>query len=78
MRDKIERINMTQLVMTATAIAQTAKTARELNRQLSEMLESAEIDTDSIDFVSAYGYLEGDCDEKPLIEYVREQMQCKG
>lgn len=78
MRDKIERINMTQLVMTATAIAQTAKTARELNRQLSEMLESAGIDTDSIDFVSAYGYLEGDCDEKPLIEYVREQMQCKG
>ena len=78
MRDKIERINMTQLVMTATAIAQTAKTARELNRQLSEMLESAGIDTDSIDFVSAYGYLEGDRDEKPLIEYVREQMQCKG
>ena len=78
MRDKIERINMTQLVMTATAIAQTAKTARKLNRQLSEMLESAGIDTDSIDFVSAYGYLEGDRDEKPLIEYVREQMQCKG
>ena len=78
MRDKIERINMTQLVMIATAIAQTAKTARELNRQLSEMLESAGIDTDSVDFVSAYGYLEGDCDEKPLIEYVKEQMQCKG
>ena len=74
----MKRLNMSQLVITATAIAQTARTARELNRQLSEMLESAEIDTNSVDFVSAYGYLEGDCDAKPLIEYVEEQMKCKG
>lgn len=73
----MKRLNMKQLALLATAIAQTAQTARELNRQLSEMLEDAGIDTDSVDFVSAYGYLEGDCDEKPLIEYVREQMQCK-
>jgi len=74
----MKRLNMKQLALLATAIAQTAQTARELNRQLSEMLEDAGIDTDSVDFVSAYGYLEGDCDEKPLIEYVKEQMQCKG
>ena len=74
----MKRLNMERLVLLATAIAQTAQTARELNRQLSEMLETAGIDTDSVDFVSAYGYLEGDCDEKPLIEYVKEQMQCKG
>jgi len=73
----MKRLNMKQLALLATAIAQTAQTARELNRQLSEMLEDAGIDTDSVDFVSAYGYLEGDCDEKPLIEYVKEQMQCK-
>ena len=46
-------------------------------QELAEMLEDAGVDTDSVDFVSAYGYLEGDCDEKPLIEYVKEQMQCK-
>ena len=73
----MKRLNMKQLALLATAIAQTAQTARELNRQLSEMLEDAGIDTDSVDFVSAYGFLEGDCDEKPLIEYVKEQMQCK-
>ena len=67
-----------KIEMAATAIARTAQTARELNRQLSEMLESAGIDTNSVDFVSAYGFLEGDCDEKPLIEYVKEQMKCKG
>lgn len=74
----MKRLNMEQLVLLATAIAQTAQTARELNRQLSGMLEDAGIDTDSVDFISAYGFLEGDCDEKPLIEYVKEQMQCKG
>lgn len=73
----MKRLNMEQLALLATAIAQTAQTARELNRQLSEMLESAGIDTNSVDFVSAYGYLEGDCDATPLIEYVKEQMKCK-
>ena len=74
---KISLTYLEKIELAATAIARTAQKARELNRQLSEMLESAGIDTNSVDFVSAYGYLEGDCDEKPLIEYVRGQMQCK-
>ena len=75
---EISLTHLEKIELAATAIARTAQKARELNRQLSEMLESAGIDTNSVDFVSAYGYLEGDCDEKPLIEYVKEQMQCKG
>ena len=75
---EISLTHLEKIELAATAIARTAQKARELNRQLSEMLESAGIDTNSVDFVSAYGYLEGDCDATHLIEYVKEQMECKG
>ena len=75
---KINDFDMARLAIVASAIAQTAKTARDLNRRLSAMLDSIGIDESDPEFEAAYGYLEGDCDEKPLIEYVKEQMQCKG
>ena len=74
---EIHDFDMARLAIVASAIAQTAKTARDLNRRLSAMLDSIGIDEGDPEFEAAYGYLEGDCDEKPLIEYVKEQMQCK-
>ncbi|MBE6666788.1 MAG: hypothetical protein E7607_00560 [Ruminococcaceae bacterium] len=72
---KINDFDMARLTIVASAIAQTAKTARDLNRRFSAMMDSIGIDESDPEFEAAYGYLEGDCDEKPILEYIQEKLK---
>ena len=72
---KISDFDMARFAILASALVQTAKTARDLNRRLSVMFDSIGIDESDPEFVAAFGYLEGDCDEKPLLDYIQEKMK---
>ena len=51
-------------------LAAAAQRQRELNRALDEEFDRCGIETNSQEFWDAFGYLEGDCDEQPLIDYI--------
>lgn len=54
-------------------LADNAKMAAELNRQIQEECNKLGIDTDSQKFTDAFSYVEGDYDISPIIEYIESE-----
>ena len=54
-------------------LASNAMSARRLNRLIEEEFEKLGIDTDSEAFVSAFGYIEGDGDICPILDYIESE-----
>ena len=57
----------------ALQIARHAQKQRELNIELSKMLDELGVDTSGAkgsEFFDVIGYLEGDCDPQPLLQYL--------
>ena len=53
-----------------TKLASNAMEARELNREIQKEFEAIGIDVDNIDFISAFGYIEGDGYIDPILDYI--------
>lgn len=54
-------------------LSDNAMRARELNQQIQEEFEKMGLNTDSEKFVNAFGYVEGDGDIDPIIDYIESE-----
>jgi hypothetical protein len=54
-------------------LADNAERASELTKLILEECERIQIDTDSDEFAIAFGYIEGDYDISPIIEYIESE-----
>ena len=52
------------------ALAFNSSKSRELNRLIFARCEKEGIDTDNLDFISAYSYVEGDCDTTQIFSHL--------
>ncbi|MBR2343003.1 MAG: hypothetical protein IKA64_01970 [Clostridia bacterium] len=54
-------------------LASNAMSARRLNQLIQKEFEKLGVDTDSQEFISAFGYIEGDGDIAPIIDYIESE-----
>ena len=57
---------------TIVQLSNNSKKGRELNKKLKEQLDKIGVDQDTPEFMWAFGYVEGDCSPKTLIDYLEE------
>ena len=56
------------------ALANTSKKSRELNRKIQVEFDKLGVNTDTVEFANAYGYIDGDCDISPIIDYIENEV----